>query len=88
MQQQEDTANKPSAPRGKGDPERLGKERIGKLLVEFSVPAIMMMVFNSLYNIVDTVFLQIAVPGVGGNAARVSGHVRAHGLFGRGGRGR
>jgi len=65
MQQQEDTANKPSAPRGKGDPERLGKERIGKLLVEFSVPAIMMMVFNSLYNIVDTVFLQIAVPGVG-----------------------
>ena len=53
------------AARGKSDPDRLGRERVGKLLVEFSIPAIMMMVFNSLYNIIDTVFLQIAVPSVG-----------------------
>ncbi len=52
-------------PAGKADPDRMGKERIGKLLVEFSVPAIIMMIFNSLYNIIDTVFLQIAVPGIG-----------------------
>ena len=50
---------------GKRNPDRLGKERIGKLLVEFSIPSIVMMVFSSLYNIVDTVFLQIAVPSVG-----------------------
>ena len=47
------------------DPDRLGSEGVGKLLVEFSVPAIVMMIFNSLYNIIDTVFLQIAVPNVG-----------------------
>ncbi len=56
----------PASERGRGsDPDRLGRERIGKLLVEFSVPAIIMMVFNSLYNIIDTVFLQIAVPSIG-----------------------
>ena len=50
---------------GKNDPDRLGKERVGKLLVEFSAPAIVMMIFNSLYNIIDTIFLQIAIPGIG-----------------------
>ena len=49
----------------KDDPDRLGRDRIGKLLVEFSVPAVVMMVFNSLYNIIDTMILQIAVPSVG-----------------------
>ena len=38
-------------------PDRLGTERIGKLLFEFSIPAIVSMVFNTLYNVVDTVFL-------------------------------
>ena len=52
-------------PDQKNNPDRLGTERVGKLLVEFSVPAIIMMIFNSLYNIIDTVFLQIAVPGIG-----------------------
>ncbi|MBO4352265.1 MAG: MATE family efflux transporter [Eggerthellaceae bacterium] len=50
---------------GKDDPTRLGTERVGKLLIEFSIPAIIMMVFNSLYNIIDTVFLQIAIPNIG-----------------------
>ncbi len=64
MMQGEPEAHK-GAPGHKGDPDRLGSERVGKLLLEFSVPAIIMMVFNSLYNIIDTVFLQIAVPGIG-----------------------
>ncbi len=50
---------------GKKDPTRLGTASVVKLLVEFSVPSIIMMVFNSLYNIVDTIFLQIAVPSIG-----------------------
>ena len=42
--------------------ERLGTERVGKLLLEFSIPAIISMVFNSLYNVVDTAFLGQAFP--------------------------
>ena len=45
--------------------ERLGTERIGKLLLEFSIPAIVSMVFNSLYNVVDTAFLGHAVGSAG-----------------------
>ena len=45
--------------------DRLGTERIGKLLIEFSIPSIVAMICGSLYNIIDTVFLQIAVPEVG-----------------------
>ena len=47
------------------DTERLGTERIGRLLVEFSIPAIISMVFNSLYNVVDTAFLGQAVGDAG-----------------------
>ena len=46
-------------------PDRLGTASIGKLLWEFSVPSIIAMVANSLYNIIDTVFLQIALPQTG-----------------------
>lgn len=46
-------------------PDRLGTERIGRLLLEFSVPAIISMVFNSLYNVVDTAFLGQAVGEMG-----------------------
>ena len=42
--------------------DRLGTERIGKLMLEFSIPAIVGMVFSSLYNVVDTAFLGIAFP--------------------------
>lgn len=44
---------------------RLGTEKIGKLLFEFSLPAIIMMVFNMLYNIVDTAILGWCVGEVG-----------------------
>ena len=34
----------------------LGKEKIGKLLLAFSVPCIISMIINSIYNIVDQIF--------------------------------
>lgn len=46
-------------------PDRLGTMKIGKLLLEFSIPAIISMIFNSLYNVVDTAFLGHAVGDVG-----------------------
>ena len=45
--------------------EALGTAPIGKLLWEFSIPSIIAMLANSLYNIIDTVFLQIALPQTG-----------------------
>jgi len=40
---------------------RLGTERVGKLLLRFSVPAITGMVVNALYNFVDRIFVGQAV---------------------------
>ena len=37
--------------------ERLGKEKITKLLMEFSIPATIGMLVNALYNIVDRIFI-------------------------------
>ncbi len=37
--------------------ERLGKEKIGKLLIKLSIPAIVGMVIQSLYNIIDTIYV-------------------------------
>ena len=48
-------SDSPAPPDNRTD--RLGTERIGKLLLEFSIPAIVSMVFNTLYNVVDTIFL-------------------------------
>lgn len=42
----------------------LGKESIGKLLIKYSVPAIMSMMITSLYNIADRAFIG-AIPNVG-----------------------
>lgn len=50
------------------DPDRMGTEPLGKLLLEFSIPAIIMMVFNMLYNVVDTAFLGWALPDGSGVA--------------------
>jgi Na+-driven multidrug efflux pump len=36
---------------------RLGTERIGKLLLRFSIPAITGMLVNALYNVVDRIFV-------------------------------
>jgi len=45
--------------------DRLGTKSILKLLLEFSIPAIIMMTFNALYNIVDAVFLGQAIGDAG-----------------------
>lgn len=44
---------------------RLGEERIAKLLVTFSVPAIIGMLVNSLYNIIDRIFIGNGVGSLG-----------------------
>lgn len=46
----------------------LGFEKIGKLLLSFSVPAIMSNLLNALYNIFDQIFIGRGI-GYGGNAA-------------------
>ena len=48
--------------------EQLGEEKIGKLLLEFSIPAIIGMLVNGLYNIVDRIFV-----GQGVGALALSG---------------
>ena len=46
----------------------LGKEKIGKLILKFSIPCIVSMLVNSLYNIVDQIFIGQGV-GILGNGA-------------------
>jgi Na+-driven multidrug efflux pump len=45
--------------------DRLGTYRIGKLLFEFSLPAIVGMVINALYNTVDRIYVGQAVDPLG-----------------------
>lgn len=47
---------------------KLGTERIGRLLVQFSVPTALTLIVNSLYNIVDQIFIGHGV-GIDGVAA-------------------
>ncbi|GFP78036.1 MATE family efflux transporter [Clostridium fungisolvens] len=46
---------------------RLGEEHIGSLLLKFSVPAIIGMLVNALYNVVDRIFIG-NIPGIGKDA--------------------
>lgn len=41
----------------KNDPRVLGTERIGKLLLQYSIPAIIGMTITSIYNIIDSIFI-------------------------------
>lgn len=41
----------------KNDPHILGNESIGKLLLQYSIPAIIGMTITSLYNIIDSIFI-------------------------------
>jgi Na+-driven multidrug efflux pump len=47
---------------------QLGEENIGKLLIKFSIPAIVGMLVNALYNVVDRIFIgrvdKLALSGV------------------------
>ena len=47
---------------------QLGEENIGKLLMKFSIPAIVGMLVNALYNVVDRVFIGQIPGGVGKTA--------------------
>jgi putative MATE family efflux protein len=44
---------------------RLGTERIGKLLLEFSIPAVAGMFVNAIYNIVDRIYIGQGVDPIG-----------------------
>ena len=49
----------------------LGKEKIGKLIRKFSIPCIISMLVNSLYNIVDQIFIGQGVGYLGNGATNV-----------------
>ena len=48
--------------------DRLGEERVGKLLLQFAVPSVISMLVSALYNIVDQIFIGNGI-GINGNAA-------------------
>lgn len=50
---------------------RLGQERIGKLLRMYAVPSIISMLVNSLYNIVDQIFIGQGVGYLGNGATNI-----------------
>ena len=49
----------------------LGTEKIGKLIRKFSIPCIISMVVNSLYNIVDQIFVGQGVGYLGNGATNI-----------------
>lgn len=52
-----------------GDNQILGQEKIGKLLLKFSLPCVMGLLISALYNIVDQIFIGNSELGMLGNAA-------------------
>lgn len=54
--------------RNQNNPHLLGTEKIGKLLLQYSIPAIVGMTITSLYNIIDSIFI-----GHGVGAMAISG---------------
>ena len=49
----------------------LGKEKISKLIKKFSIPCIISLLVNSLYNIVDQIFIGQGVGYLGNGATNV-----------------
>ena len=49
----------------------LGTEKIGKLIRKFSIPCIISMLVNSLYNIVDQIFIGRGVGYLGNGATNI-----------------
>ena len=49
----------------------LGTEKIGKLLRKFAIPCIISMLVNSLYNIVDQIFIGWGVGYLGNGATNI-----------------
>lgn len=52
-----------------GNNKYLGKEKVSKLLLKFSIPCILSLLISSLYNIVDQIFIGNSELGYLGNAA-------------------
>jgi putative MATE family efflux protein len=50
----------------------LGQEKVGKLLLRFSLPAIVGMVVNALYNVVDSIFVGNGVGEIGLTAVTIA----------------
>ena len=57
--------------RGKEMEVNLGTEKIGKLMRKFSIPCIISMLVNSLYNIVDQIFIGWGVGYLGNGATNI-----------------
>lgn len=49
----------------------LGSEKIGKLLIKFSIPCIISLVLNAVYNMVDQIFIGQGVGYLGNGATNV-----------------
>ena len=49
----------------------LGTEKISKLMLKFSIPAVISMLVNSLYNIVDQLFIGHGVGYLGNGATSI-----------------
>ena len=49
----------------------LGHEKIGKLMVKFSIPCIISLLVNALYNIVDQIFIGWGVGYLGNGATNI-----------------
>ena len=49
----------------------LGKEKINKLILAFSIPCVISMLINSVYNIVDQIFIGKGVGTLGNGATNV-----------------
>lgn len=49
----------------------LGSEKIGKLLMKFSIPCIISLVLNAVYNMVDQIFIGQGVGHLGNGATNV-----------------
>ena len=50
----------------------LGTEKIGKLLLTYSIPGVISMLVNSIYNLVDQIFIGQGVGYLGNGATNVS----------------
>ena len=61
---------------GQKTPTALGTEKIGKLLMQYAIPAIIAMTASSLYNMVDSIFI-----GHGVGAMAISGLARTFPLM-------
>ena len=60
-----------------GTPTELGTQPIGKLLLQYAIPAIIAMTASSLYNMVDSIFI-----GHGVGPLAISGR-KSHGVVGK-----